>query len=96
MNHASFPHGCFFSVSANPLALPASVALPLRGIAPVAADPISHHPAPASALLFSPPRAAAASRTLADDVPDGNSSHLLAVPVPWTPPPPKTPPLPSV
>jgi beta-amylase len=69
------------SPSATPLALPASSALPLRGIAPVAARPISHRPAPAFALLL-PPRAAAASRSPADDVPDGNSSHLLAVPVP--------------
>ncbi|CAD6220017.1 unnamed protein product [Miscanthus lutarioriparius] len=73
--------------SANPLALPASAALPLRGIAPVAARPISHRaaPAPVSGLLVSPPRATAASRPPADDVPDGNSSHLLAVPVPMDP-----------
>jgi beta-amylase len=71
--------------SATPLAIPASAAFPLRGIAPVAARPISHRPAPASALLVSPPRANAASRPSADDFPDGNSSHLLAVPVPMDP-----------
>ncbi|CAL5075502.1 unnamed protein product [Urochloa decumbens] len=74
-------------VAAAPLALPTSPALPLRGISPVAARPISHRPAPASSLiLLSPPRAtSAASRPPADDAPDGSSSHLLAVPVPMDP-----------
>ncbi|OEL25130.1 Beta-amylase 7 [Dichanthelium oligosanthes] len=70
----------------TPLALPGSPALPLRGISPVAARPISHRPAPASSILLSPPRCAAASRPPADDVvPDGNCSDLLAVPVPMDP-----------
>jgi hypothetical protein len=73
-------------VAAAPLALPlpTSPALPLRGVPPVAARPISHRPAlaPVPSVLLSPPRTAASSRPPADDVPDGESSHLLAVPVP--------------
>ncbi|CAN6214019.1 unnamed protein product [Urochloa humidicola] len=73
-------------VAAAPLALPTSPALPLRGISPVAARPISHRPALVPSILLSPPRAtSAASRPPADDAPDGSSSHLLAVPVPMDP-----------
>ncbi|KAL6656517.1 hypothetical protein ACP70R_007343 [Stipagrostis hirtigluma subsp. patula] len=86
--HSQHPNKLMVAAAppATPLALPTSPAHPLRGVAPVAALPISHRPAAASlrsSSLLSAPRAAAAAACPAD-VPD-EDSPLLAVPVPMDP-----------
>ncbi|TVU10567.1 hypothetical protein EJB05_44108, partial [Eragrostis curvula] len=73
----------------TPLAFPTSPAPPLRGVAPVAARPISHRPAPgalrASSLLSPPCAAASRPADVPEDDDDDDASPLLAVPVPMDP-----------